>query len=126
MSGIMLPDTCNADDYTSIIHFHGTADGALPYAGSQEYQSVESVINFWVSHNNISNTTPETTNLGSDVVKDEYTGGNEETSVVLYTINNGDHIWFADDIDGSSPNQILWDFLSQYNVNGLVQDNSSE
>ena len=113
MSGIMLSDTCNESDYTSIIHFHGTSDGALPYDGDANYQSVSDVVSFWVSHNNIPGTSPETTTHNSgNVTQDTYSGGEEGTSVVLYTINNGGHVWFTDTIGGAHPNQILWDFLS--------------
>ena len=52
MSGIMLEDECEANEYTSIIHFHGTDDGVLPYNGNQDYQPVEDVVNFWLNHNN--------------------------------------------------------------------------
>ena len=55
------------------------------------------------------------------MVRDVYTGGNENTSVVLYTVNNefnepGGHVWFSEDIDGTSPNQILWEFLADYSL----------
>ena len=75
MSGVMLPGNCDAGNYTSVLHFHGTADSALPYEGNQDYQAISDVISFWVSHNNISNTTPTTTDLGGGVSKDEYIGG---------------------------------------------------
>ncbi|MEC7986463.1 MAG: PHB depolymerase family esterase [Myxococcota bacterium] len=120
MSGIMLPGECNASEYTSIIHFHGTADDSLPYNGNSEYQSVQNVIDFWVAHNGISDATPTSSDLGGGVVRDEYIGGSEDTSVVLYTIDNGGHVWFSDSIGGEQPNQILWNFISQYNVNGRV------
>ncbi len=122
MSGTMLPGECDAENYTSILHFHGTADDALPYNGNQEYQSIADVMSFWVSHNGISNTSPATTDLGGGVTKDEYTGGSEDTSVVLYTIQDGGHIWFNESIGGEAPNQILWRFLSRYNLNGLTAE----
>ena len=112
MSGVMLPGDCDSGNYTSVVHFHGTADTALPYEGDQNFQSIANVINFWVSHNEIPNTTPSTTDLGGGVTKDEYTGGGDDSSVVLYTVENGGHIWFSDDIGGEAPNQILWNFLS--------------
>lgn len=112
MSGVMLPGNCDVGNYTSVLHFHGTADDALPYEGNQDYQAISDVISFWVSHNNISNTTSTTTDLGGGVSKDEYIGGENDTSVVLYTIQNGGHVWFNDSIGGEAPNQILWDFLS--------------
>jgi len=123
MSGIMLPgDVCDENEFTSIIHFHGIADDVLPYDGNEWYQSVSDVVNFWLNHNNIPTSSLVTTELnGGDVVRDEYTGGNENTSVVLYTVHEendkpGGHVWFSDDIDGTNPNQILWDFLFAYSL----------
>jgi poly(3-hydroxybutyrate) depolymerase len=49
---------------------------------------------------------------------DSYTGGAEDSAVQLYTIQEGDHVWFGDNIDGESPTAILWQFLSGYSVNG--------
>lgn len=121
MSGIMLPGSCSGDHYTSIIHFHGTSDGALPYDGSTEYQSVADTIAFWVNHNAIPSSSLNTTELdGGQVTQDTYTGGAENTSVVLYTVQGGGHVWFSDDIGGTSPNEIIWSFLSQYDLNGLA------
>lgn len=124
MSGIMLPvDVCDENEFTSIIHFHGIADYVLPYEGNEWYQSVSDVVNFWLNHNNIPTSNLVTTDLNNgDVVRDEYTGGNENTSVVLFTVKEehdkpGGHVWFSDDIDGINPNQILWNFLFTYSLN---------
>jgi polyhydroxybutyrate depolymerase len=120
MSGIMLvDDQCDTSQYTPVIHFHGTADYFLPYAGNQDYRSVAEVISFWVNHNQITQTEPTTTTLnGGSVRLDSYTGGAEDSAVQLYTIQEGDHVWFGDNIDGESPTAILWQFLSGYSVNG--------
>lgn len=123
MSGISLSESCAATNvYTSVIHFHGIEDEVLPLNGNAYYQSVSDVLNSWLSHNNIPVSSRVTTNLnGGDVIRDEYTGGSENTAVVLYTINrefgkDGGHVWFSGDIDGTHPNQILWDFLSNYSL----------
>ena len=117
MSGNMLPDTCNEMDYTSIIHFHGTSATRMPLEGDEHYQSVSAVTDFWLRHNNIPASSLQTTEFnGGNVMLDEYTGGNEDTSFVLYTINGGEHVWFHDDIGGTNANQILWDFLSMYSL----------
>lgn len=122
MSGTMLEDTCDKNAYTSIIHFHGLADEVLPYSGNQYYQSISDMVDFWLNHNNIpvSNLIKTQLNNGN-IVRDEYTGGNDNTSLILYTINSefgksGGHVWFSDEINGASPNQILWDFLSTYSL----------
>ena len=121
MSGIMLPGTCIETEYTPVIHFHGTADDALPYDGSSDFQSVASVIDFWVAHNQITETTPNTTTFNNGLVTlDSYTGGAEDSSVLLYTIQGGGHIWFDEPIDGQHPSDILWDFLSGYDLNGRL------
>ena len=122
MSGIMLPGSCGPDEYTSVIHFHGIADDVLPYEGNQDYQSVSDVVNFWLNHNSIQATSLVTTALNDgNVVRESYKGGNENTSVALYTVHElngkaGGHGWFSGDINGNSPNNILWDFLSTYSL----------
>ena len=120
MSGILL-GTCAQDYITPIIHFHGTADDALPYEGNQEYASVSEVISFWVAHNEIPEEGLTTTLNNGLVTQDVYSGGAEDSSVVLYTTLGGGHVWFGEDIDGQSPNDILWDFLSGYHINGRIQ-----
>jgi len=122
MSGIMLKSECDENEYTSIIHFHGAADDVLPLEGNQEFPSVFDVVNFWLNHNNIPASSLVTKELnGGDVVRYEYSGGNKNTSFVLYIIKReykkpGGHVWFSDDINGVNPNQILWNFLSRYSL----------
>ena len=127
MSGVMLTATCDTEEKTSVIHFHGTGDNALPLDGSGDFPSVDSGISFWVNHNNIDPGSLERTELnGGDVTRDVYSGGDEDSAVVLYTITNGGHVWFSAEIGGLAPNQILWDFLSAYDVNGLIAGNAAE
>ena len=118
MSGVMLADTCASSDATSIIHFHGIADYVIPLDGSGEYPSVLENIEFWRDHNDIPAESLVSTSLEfGDVTRDFYAGGRENTAVALYVINReygkqGGHVWFTDPIDGLTPNQILWQFLS--------------
>ena len=122
MSGIMLEGTCNMNEYTSVIHFHGRDDDVLPLAGNQDFQPVSDVIDFWLDHNNIPTSSVETTELNNgDVFRDVYTGGHGNTSFTIYTVNSehdkpGGHVWFTGEIDGVSPNQVLWDFLSSFRL----------
>lgn len=122
MSGIMLEGSCDETEYTSVIHFHGIADAVLPFNGNQDFQSVTDVVDFWLNHNNIPTTNLTTTELNNgDVELKEYTGGSANTSFSLYTVNSesgksGGHVWFTEDIDGVSPNQILWNFLSSFKL----------
>jgi len=126
MSGAMFSTPENINEYTPLIIFHGIADDVLPYEGNQWYLSASEVVNFWIYHNNIPSSSLVTTQLnGGDVVRDEYTGGSESTSVALYTVHKeygkpGGHVWFSADMDGTNPNKILWDFLSKYDLDGLI------
>ena len=119
MSGVMLADTCNSAGATSIVHFHGIADDVIPLDGSGDFPSVLENIEFWRDHNDISAESLVTTSLGSGAVtRNSYTGGRENTAVALYVINReygkeGGHVWFSETIDGLTPNQILWQFLSE-------------
>jgi polyhydroxybutyrate depolymerase len=122
MSGTKLDGTCNADEHTSIIHFHGIGDDVLPYDGNDYYQAVPAVIDFWLDHNDIAVDSRVSSELnGGAVIRDAYSGGYEGTSVELYTVlrehdEPGGHVWFTDDVDGTSPSQLLWDFLSSHTV----------
>jgi polyhydroxybutyrate depolymerase len=123
----MLTATCDTEEKTSLIHFHGTGDSVLPLDGSGDFPSVDSGISFWVNHNNIDPGSLERTELnGGDVTRDAYSGGDEGSAVVLYTIADGGHVWFSAEIGGLAPNQILWDFLSAYDVDGLIAGNAAE
>lgn len=122
MSGIMLKGSCDESARTSVIHFHGSQDDVLPLEGDDESQSVSDVIGFWLDHNNILPSSLVMTKLNNgDVLRYEYDSENKKSSVVLYVINReynkpGGHVWFSGDIDGISPNQILWEFLSGFTL----------
>ena len=121
MSGIMLAGTCVQTDYTPVIHFHGTAVMHFHTTGVQIFNPVASVIDFWVAHNQITETTPTTTTFNNgQITLDSYNGGAEDSSVLLYTIEGGGHVWFDEPIDGQHPSDILWDFLSGYDLNGRL------
>lgn len=117
MSGTMLEEDCSLENPIPIVKFHGIDDGVLPYNGNQWYQSVEEVVNFWLGQNNINSNSLISTPLNSGkVVLDEYSGGNSNSCLKLYTINEeydkpGDHVWFSDDIEESTPNEIMWSFF---------------
>lgn len=122
MSGVMLADSCDETGATSIIHFHGLADTVIPIDGSGNFPSVFANIAFWLDHNGISNDSLVSTVLDAGAVsRDLYTGGRENTSVALYVVNRefgkaGGHVWFSEAIDGLTPNQIMWRFLSASSV----------
>ena len=78
------------------------------------------VINFWLDHNEMTSAQVVSTDLNQgDVLRELYQLEENKTSIVLYTIKEefgkpGDHVWFSAPIGESSPNQVLWDFLSSH------------
>ena len=119
MSGVMLEEDCDADRAVPIIKFHGIADEVLPYEGSPWYQSVSDIVSFWLDQNNIPTSSLLSTELNEGkVVKEEYAGGDDNSCLQLYTVyeeydKEGGHVWFSDKIEGSSPNEIIWDFFKE-------------
>ena len=124
MSGISISGDCEIPNIsTSIIHFHSMEDDTLPYQGNEDYQSVPDVINSWINFNGIPESSQRVTRLnGGEVLRYDYTGGNDGSSLVLYSINGssktkGGHVWFNKTLDGVNTNQLLWNFLSNYSLN---------
>ena len=120
MSGALLDgmDSCDPTQPVPMIIFHGIGDFELPYNGDQYYASVPDVVSLWVDHFQIPTSTLSSTELnGGNVVHDSYYGGTNNTCLSLYTVIEeyglpGDHVWFGQDMDGVSPNRIIWDFYS--------------
>lgn len=120
MSGVMLEEECNKNYSIPIIVFHGIADEVLPYDGGVWYPSTQEVVNYWLDKNNIPVSSLLSTELkNGDVIKAEYSGGNDNTCLSFYTINEewdkpGDHVWFSEPIEGPTPNEIMWEFFKNY------------
>ena len=108
-------------------NFHSVYDGFEPY-----YLSVENITNYWSSYNN-TNTDPTTlaifdsnSNDNSNVERREWSDGDNCVSVVELKVIGGGHDWpgsFGNmDISAS---QEIWKFISRYDLNGLIDCNST-
>jgi polyhydroxybutyrate depolymerase len=107
-----------------ILHFHGTLDPLLPYAG------VPATISNWVGYD-ICPPTPTTTELpdidttdNSTVTVSHYGPCEDSAEVILYTINGGEHTWPGATIiigvtnqDIKASNEI-WNFFKKYSLQG--------
>jgi len=126
--------SCQPVHPTAILTMHGTADVLVRYTGGfpPNVSSVNQVINYWSSYNN-TNPSPSQVNLpdldpndGSTVEKVVYSQGDSCTTVEHYRIVNGGHSWPGNtgnmDIDA---NTIIWNFLSQYSLNGRIECDQS-
>ena len=119
MSGALLDDmdSCDASQPVPMIIFHGVGDYVLPYDGDEYYASVADVVGLWVNHFQIPSASLTTAELnGGDVLHDHYEGGTNNTCLSLYTVVEeggapGGHVWFSQEMDGISPNGIMWEFF---------------
>ena len=125
MSGVRLDGVCEESISKSVLHFHGSDDSVIPLDGSGDFPSVYSSIDFWVEQNQI----PEGSEIssvlnGGDVTLERHVGGREGTEVNLYVINAefdkpAGHSWFSAQIEGRTPNQIIWEFFSDSTSSSL-------
>lgn len=116
-----------------IMQIHGTADATVNYNGDQYFLSVDSVLNYWVAHNNCNPTpvitaVPNTnTSDGCTAERIDYLGGDNGSEVVHYKVTGGAHTWPGApftigvtnrDFDASIE---IWKFFSRYEKASLVK-----
>ena len=135
VTGSMSPvnfNNCDPNHPMPILQIHGLQDYVVPYLGYEGLcKPIEDVINYWVDFNSCNKTSTDETI--SDLDGDEYGGiyktydnGRNNVSVKLYLLDRMSHDWpringpedyEIYDIDAPT---IIWEFLSKYNINGLI------
>ena len=129
VTGSMTPqtyDACNPQRIVPVLQVHGDADGTVPYNGAFWSKSIDEVISYWSSHNNcdeeadLYNVNDSNSLDGSTVEQFVYDQGSNCTSVIHFKVNGGDHDWPGawGNMDINATNEV-WNFLSQYDMNGL-------
>ena len=109
----------------SIVEFHGKLDRIVPYNGGWDiwretyYMSVADAVDFWVDNNNCNPDPVTEVSDSGNVTIDRYSGGDAETEVVLYTIENKGHIWFGgpsweDPNPEISTTDKMWEFFEAH------------
>jgi polyhydroxybutyrate depolymerase len=117
VSGAMLECIGQTNHPMPIVHLHGTSDGVLPYNGSSDWSSVQSTLDHWINFNN----TVLTPTISSDnnIEHYVYDQGDSSVSVEHYKYIGGDHVWFSVNFLGQTTSELIWNFLSRYDINGL-------
>ena len=125
---------CNPEHPTAIMTILGTEDyesnyDGVVYNGVTYYISADDTHQYWTNYNN-ADINPSETELpnnnssdGSTVTKRIWGNGEACVSVVELRINGGGHDWpgSTGNMDINSNNEI-WDFVSQYSINGLIEE----
>lgn len=125
VSGLMWVQTmtdCKTSHPTAVISLHGTADFTRPYDGYEGYLlSIPESLELWAGKNNISGAATKTTisDGGVQIERHDYPNGDGNVSIKHYKVINGQHVWLKFKDDGVDSNRLIWNFLSQFNQQGL-------
>ena len=121
ISGAMLDCTGPTNHPIPVINLHGTADSVIPYNGNNDYNSVQSVLDYWIDFNNtISNPTISIDNSGEIAIEHyQYGQGDNGSAVEHYKYIEGNHVWFSNTYQGENTAELIWNFISKYDINGL-------
>jgi polyhydroxybutyrate depolymerase len=117
ISGVMLDCTGPTSHPMPVVHLHGTSDGVLPYNGGDGWNSAQSTLEHWINFNN--------TVLTPTVISDNniehyvYDQGDSLVSVEHYKYIGGDHVWFNSTFQGQNTSELVWNFVSRFDINGL-------
>ena len=71
---------------------------------------VDQTVAYWSQYNN-TDSSPQT-NIVGDIENYTYLNGDNNTSVDLFKIVNGDHYWFSLSYNGNSMEELMWNFFS--------------
>ena len=121
VSGAMLDCTGSISHPMPIVLLHGTSDNVLPYNGNSFFNSTQNTLEYWITFNNTMTTpTLSSDNSGGMTIEHfVYDQGDSSVSVEHYKYIGGDHVWFSATFQGQSTSELVWNFLSRYDINGL-------
>ena len=131
ISASLDPNSKKPGEPVSVIIFSGTNDEYIPYYGGYgkksrakiNHKPVSFAVDFWVKNNGCS-AVAKKEELGN-IIKETYTGGRNNTEVVLYTIKGGGHSWpggkeglkygnIDPPIQEIDATQLIWEFFKKH------------
>ncbi len=121
VSGTMLDCIGPSDHPMPVIHLHGTSDSVIPYNGNNYYSSAQSVLDYWIDFNNTLTTPTVNSDSNGGMVIEHYLykQGDSNITVEHYKYIGGDHIWFNPTYQDQTTAELIWNFVSKYDINGL-------
>jgi polyhydroxybutyrate depolymerase len=108
---IEIKGDCSPSRPVPVMHFHGSLDLVFPYSGTPLYHGAPQTLKIWHDADQCSGES-STSELTSRIKVETYgdCGGAE---VQLATVHNGGHAWPP---KSSNPEQLIWNFLSQWTI----------
>lgn len=121
VSGVMLDCIGSTSHPMPVVHLHGTSDNVIPFNGGNGWNSVQKTLDHWINFNNTTST-PTVSIDGSEGITIEhyvYDEGNNSVFVEHYKYIGGNHVWFSSTFQGLNTSELIWNFMSRYEINGL-------
>jgi polyhydroxybutyrate depolymerase len=135
VTGSIVPselEACNPIRKIPVMQIHGTADPTVVYNGSLIGAPIEDVVNFW-AEKNVCDLMADTIQIEDINNADQctaeriqYTDCEDDTEVVLYKIDGGEHTWPDAAITIGVTNrdfnasQEIWNFFNRFDLNGAI------
>ncbi len=135
VAGTMAIDSYNPKRPVPVMHFHGTADKFVPFAGPGanmpefiRFRSVEDTVKICVQANGCPekpavSKLPDVAGDGTSVTKKTYGPGKNGSEVVLWIIEGGGHTWpgqqppvnfIGKATKNISANDLIWEFFQKH------------
>jgi polyhydroxybutyrate depolymerase len=147
VAGTLTIDPGTIQAAMPIIHFHGTDDRYVPYAGGRgsrgvtrnSYMPVEETIKLWLGINQATaipsvEELPALHHDGTRVIRYMYRAGRDSRNIVLYKIIGGGHTWpgqpharllLGPTTTEISANDLMWEFFRTHVKGALIQPQAS-
>ena len=121
VSGVMLDCIGSTSHPMPVVHLHGTSDKVIPFNGGNGWNSVQKTLDHWINFNNTTSTPAVSIDdsEGITIERYVYNEGNNSVSVEHYKYVGGNHVWFSSTFRGLNTSELIWDFMSRYDINGL-------
>ena len=113
-------DECDMKHPTAVVSFHGTADDVRPYDdGYPGYlYGIEDSTAYFNDLNGITDS-GTMTSISGNIERYDYVGGDGGVTHRHYKFINGGHIWLSVNDEGSQTDEIIWEYLSQFDAEGM-------
>ena len=125
VSGTMLKETlenCDPSHVMPMINIHGTSDVVVPYTGEEGLSSIDQVLDYWKGFNDLGEPVmSRAIENGATIEHYRYTNDTDTMSVEHYKVINGGHVWFNNRYNDKTINELIWNFVSQYDLKGLKE-----
>jgi polyhydroxybutyrate depolymerase len=131
VSGTQNISECRPSRSVSVIHFHGTEDPMVPFAGGHgdglsgtSFTSVAASVNFWVTADGCPATPSHHQN--DSLIHDAYAPCADGTAVELYAIVRGAHRWPGGDGNTIDASSVMWEFFKAHPMPETVEPADSQ